>query len=307
MKWLVWIMLLAQSPDADVGFHAEQDVGPLSVHVDCERTTVGLADAVRVIVTIVAPADVVVKQPVFERLPAECPVVDVVGNGPDEIESKFGRLMARSWIIRFEPMRSGEFELGRAPIEYSRGSPDWRAGEIELPRIRVLTESIGPADSTTLYPPPDLPSESTRFPPSRILWWAGVALVVSTLVAAAVLRWLGAAPASPLESGLADLRRLEASHLLTEGRFREFAERACQVVRVYLEGSFDLRAPKQSTPQFLADPRTHAALNESQRSALAEFLEAADIEKFAIEEPNIEQCRRCLRRARALLADELAR
>jgi hypothetical protein len=57
------------------------------------------------------------------------------------------------------------------------------------------------------------------------------------------------------------------------------------VVRTYLEGQFDLRAPDRTTEEFLHELTSSDKLNKDQKDSLGRFLEQCDLVKFAKYEP----------------------
>lgn len=60
-----------------------------------------------------------------------------------------------------------------------------------------------------------------------------------------------------------------------------FALEVTEILRVFLERRFDLRAAHQSTEEFLCDARERAALSAEQQDRLREFLSCCDGAKFA--------------------------
>ena len=54
-----------------------------------------------------------------------------------------------------------------------------------------------------------------------------------------------------------------------------------EVIRLYLEKRFQLRAPRQTTPEFFHDVEHSTVLSPPQQQLLREFLEHCDLSKFA--------------------------
>ena len=137
-------------------------------------------------------------------------------------------------------------------------------------------------DIKDVKPPLDLPD----------LWWLWLLL---GLVAAAVgiYFWLRRKklPQEPLKPQVAQLptwdkayRQLEAlrgSNLLDQGLFKEFFTRVADIARHYMEDRFNIRAPHMSTEEFLYYLGISGHLNETQKTALTEFLNSCDMVKFA--------------------------
>lgn len=107
-----------------------------------------------------------------------------------------------------------------------------------------------------------------------------VALLVALLTYLLVRRLRQARVKTPAQIALARLE--EARSLATEGHAAELGEAVSGTVRTYIEARFELRAPKRTTEEFLHDL---ASASESpvaeHRDALAQFLGACDLAKFA--------------------------
>jgi hypothetical protein len=67
-------------------------------------------------------------------------------------------------------------------------------------------------------------------------------------------------------------------------------------LRLYLEAAFELRAPEQTTDEFLVELRHSPQLSEGQKTSLGDFLERCDLVKFARyepREPELRELHRC--------------
>ena len=69
----------------------------------------------------------------------------------------------------------------------------------------------------------------------------------------------------------------------------------------YVEGRFGIRAPEQTTKEFLQAARHHPSIREDHQRMLAAFLRAADMVKFAAQRPGPAECDRGID---AVLVDE---
>ena len=76
------------------------------------------------------------------------------------------------------------------------------------------------------------------------------------------------------------LQKIEAMGL-ERSNIREYYFLVSGVLRRYLEDRFGLRAPEQTTEEFLASVATNHLLNLSQKELLKSFLERCDLVKFA--------------------------
>ena len=118
---------------------------------------------------------------------------------------------------------------------------------------------------------------------------AGVAVVLT--VAALVVTPPAEAPAgrtAAADSGrdrTCRTRGLLAENLPAHGLVKEFYLRLTGIVRQYVEDTTGIRAPEQTTEEFLRDMRSSSVFPADRSARLAEFLEAADLVKYAGQEP----------------------
>ncbi|GAC1306967.1 MAG: hypothetical protein NVSMB10_12150 [Steroidobacteraceae bacterium] len=140
--------------------------------------------------------------------------------------------------------------------------------------------------------------------------WLVIAIVASALGLAlavyAVLRWIRRRrrPREQLPGELA-LARLEAIRpLLLPERAREYSIEVSDIVRRYIEQTFDIVATHRTTEEFLHDlvASTNAPLLRH-RSLLAEFLQQCDLVKFAGMSLTLENLQSLHESARAFVID----
>jgi hypothetical protein len=89
----------------------------------------------------------------------------------------------------------------------------------------------------------------------------------------------------PEEIAQAALALLLAENLPGRGLIKEFYLRLTGIVRQYVEDTTGIRAPEQTTEEFLRDMRSRAAFPPERSARLAEFLQAADLIKYAGQQP----------------------
>ena len=127
-------------------------------------------------------------------------------------------------------------------------------------------------------------------------WW-----VLATLVACAALAALGwwwrrrrQAQSVPRivpahEAALAKLDALLGENLLADGYLKLFYLRLSDIVRHYIEDRFGLRAPEQTTDEFLAGLSNAPEIRGDHQQLLRRFLRQADMVKFAKFEPGTDE------------------
>lgn len=139
------------------------------------------------------------------------------------------------------------------------------------------------------------------FPPKPLeegfsWWWAWLTVPLIALIGFVVWRRrrrtdtaVEPVKLSPAEIARAALAQLLAENLPAQGRFQEFYLRLTGVVRQYIEGTTGVRAPEQTTEEFLRAMRSQQLFGVEQSVRLQDFLEAADMVKYAGQEPAASQ------------------
>ncbi len=95
------------------------------------------------------------------------------------------------------------------------------------------------------------------------------------------------APPTPGEIALKALREIQP--LLAEENAQAFVIKLSEILRVYIEGQFGLRALHLSTEEFLLEARDQSKLAPEQQVLLKAFLFQCDLVKFARREMLLDQ------------------
>jgi hypothetical protein len=103
---------------------------------------------------------------------------------------------------------------------------------------------------------------------------------------------------TPEQIAQAALALLLSENLPARGLVKEFYLRLTGIVRQYVEDTTGIRAPEQTTEEFLRDIRSRAVFSPGRSVQLAEFLEAADLIKYAGQMPVEGQIDQAIARAR---------
>ena len=93
----------------------------------------------------------------------------------------------------------------------------------------------------------------------------------------------------PWEIAYENLERLKNENLLARGLIKEYYIRLSDIVRHYLEGRFQLRAPEMTTEEFLHSLQYSTELNAQHKESLKNFLNACDMVKFAKYDPDVRE------------------
>ena len=148
----------------------------------------------------------------------------------------------------------------------------------------VLKNSFKPAEFSDIKGMVELPGE---FNPNW-LWLGLIPVAVAIAVAVLLIARSRRAEAVQMEPVVRpdvwareQLRLLREEALVEQGLVAEFYFRLTGIIREYIERRFAVRAPEQTTEEFLAAAREHPALGVRYGRLLADFLIAGDLVKFA--------------------------
>lgn len=161
-----------------------------------------------------------------------------------------------------------------------------------LPELTLRVESVLTDTNAPLADIKPLARWSIDWP-VHLLWILPAVLALSALAAWLLHRHFSrrrGPPALPPrepahERALRELSELQASGLIEKGDSEPFFVALSAIVRTYIEDRFGLRAPEQTTEEFIRTATTSAQLTVEQRTLTASFLEQCDLVKFARHRP----------------------
>ena len=318
---LLFLLLLSgcSRSTPTVGIHAGKDAlsrvaekGPVRMTVRVSPPEPRLSDLVNLEIEVVAPEQIEIKAPTFGNAVGDFLVRDYhedSAGASSEIKEQ-----ARKFRYELEPVHSGIHLIRSVLIEFV----DHRDSSAEKDKVATIaSEPIEVKVSTMLDDQiPDLEQLEGMLPPQPLVeshrYWSiwGLFLVIALLLTAfRFLRRRESAAAterkrSPEEIASEALAALLAEDLPGQGLFKDFYVRLTGIVRVYIEGTTGLRAPEQTTEEFLREMRTRATFPPERSNQLQEFLEAADMVKYAGQEPGSDQIELSIRRAQEFISGE---
>lgn len=131
-----------------------------------------------------------------------------------------------------------------------------------------------------VMPKKDLPPLTWKLVGVIVGILAALALVVYlvTIVVRYIYRRIKEHRMSPIERAWVELDRLVKKGLPGRGRYKDFYIELTMVVRRYIQRRYGVKAPHLTTEEFLKE---YSAIKLSDTAYLKEFLESADLVKFA--------------------------
>jgi hypothetical protein len=262
------------------------DRGPLSVSLKIEHAKITVADRLRVVLEAVAPESLEVKLPGPSEKLGEFAVADSRAAQPRLVEG--GRVLhQRSYVL--EPFLAGTYKIPPLTVGYAEKQSQAAAPlELSTEEVTIEVASVLPEGEKPqikqIADPVDMPAP----------WWPwALAAVALAALIGGLLWWRrrkrlereAIPPPAPHEVAYADLEKLLASGLLEKGEAKLFYLRLSNVLRHYIEDRFGLRAPEQTTEEFLVELRQGQPFGPAHKELLQSFLEHCDLVKFAELQP----------------------
>jgi hypothetical protein len=318
---LLLLMLLpgcsrsTQTVGVDVGKDALSRVsekGPVRMTVRVSPPEPRLSDLVNLEIEVVAPEQIEIKAPTFGNAVGDFLVRDYHEDSSGA--SSEAKERTRKFRYELEPVHSGTHLIRSVVIEFV----DHRDSSEEKDKVATIaSDPIEVKVSTMLDDQvPDLGQLEGMLPPQPLeenqrYWWVWVVLVAIVLLLTA-FKFLQRRKSpvaterkrSPEEIASESLAALLAQDLPGQGLFKDFYVRLTGLVRVYIEETTGLRAPEQTTEEFLREMRTRSTFSAERSIQLQEFLEAADMVKYAGQQPGSDQVELSIRRAQEFISGE---
>jgi hypothetical protein len=290
--------------DRFVWSRGDAEVEAAGEHFEDKLPVLRLSGLLRVTLRLTGPATLEVESPRSPNLSETWKVHQIE---PPTRNSQGANRVRWEQTIVLSPLKPGKSEVQLRAFR-KRESPEQPWQEVNWPPI--------PAQVTTVIATPDLkelrepsgPEELPPLPPPDRRWvWVVVGLVLLGLFGVAIrgaLRHLRRRPVlTPEQRALAALDGLTVPETDAGGAVDWFHIRLSDLMRRYLEERYQLRAPRQTTAEFLAALRMEPCLNDAQQGLLQDFLERCDLAKFAGVAPPAEECRHTLELARRFIVE----
>ncbi len=204
----------------------------------------------------------------------------------DETKDQEGRVV-REWRWRLVPEPSAE-KYRLAPFAVEVRPVVGAAADVRSFPTAPVVFPVAPLEANVggdaeISPEPYWIRPTARMVVRWILLAVGGLVVLAALVflfsrlrRAAKLRRM-----TPSERAFAELSDLIGRGLPEKGLFKDFYIELTHVVRRYIERSHGIRAPEQTTEEFLAAAKSHPRFTPEVIAKLADFLRSADLVKFA--------------------------
>jgi hypothetical protein len=278
------------------GVHKTYERGPVSVRIDIDKKNITIAERLNLTISIISDEAYDVKLPGFGEKLDQFGIVDYHTSQPELTEDSRSKI-SRSYIL--EPFLSGEYVIAPMKVFFmkkkSSDDPDQEIEhEIETEEITVHVTSLLPEnfEQLTLHdikPPENLPQ-------SYDLWlWGGILCGFALFSGIAVIVIIRKRKKSGNETAankipahlqaFDELNALVSENLVEKGEIKAFYQKISDIVRRYIENRFNIKAPEQTTEEFLAGIQMRNDFKDTYKSLLKNFLTHCDLVKFARHQP----------------------
>jgi hypothetical protein len=294
-----------------------KSLGAVQLRLETDRQTMGITDRLRLTLSVEAPASLVITFP---------QVADQLGPFTVLSQNPIGPLttapQTQQWKREYalEADRVGTLTIPPLTVSFLDTEATQKAPpqQLRTDPLTITVTTVLPDDADVTAPkdiaPPVVLSRH-GMPP----WvWIVIASLVSFGLFGGMWWWYRrrrprAAALPPPQPAhviaLEALRRLQREDLIRRQRIEEFYVRLSDILRHYVEWRFGLRAPEQTTEEFLAVVLSTGGLIATHRDLLRTFLEHCDLVKFARHQPGPDDMQEALESARVFVeqtADEQA-
>jgi len=293
-----------ESAPAGITARTERELGPVRVTVELSPEAPRLSDEPTLTVTIRSEQGVDIEAPPFGGSVGDFVIRDFYEplpevDGSDEILRQ---------IYTLEPETVGEATIAPVTVRFTDGHDDGdgKQHEVTTDELKVQVTSLLGDEA------PDLSELKPAAPPVEIpvehnwswIWWSAGAVVAVSAVAFMFLRRRRSEQQEevlpPRDRALQDLDALIRSDLSSRD-VKLFYVELTAVVRRYIEDSTGIRAPEQTTEEFLREIADKTQFGPDEELRLAQFLVAADLVKFAGQTPGASDIQASQERAREFI------
>lgn len=282
----------------------ETERGPVKVAVEVGPIPARLSDELTLTLTIESERGVEIEKPPFGDA-----VGDFLIRGFREPLPKFqGEREIIRQVYTIEPIQAGTSHIDPILVRFT----DRRQGEAKIHEVETdpLTLDIiseiqdvpSLSELKRMEVPRELPSERQAWP-----WIAGGVGLIAVAVVLFFMRRKKRASTlpepTPAERAARELAALRQRGIRPE-EAKAFYVELTAIVRRYIERTTGIQAPEQTTEEFLHEIGRGETFSLDQRQRLKDFLESADLVKFAAYQPLVEDMNESYRRAKSFVGLE---
>jgi hypothetical protein len=287
---------------------SQDENGPVRLTVEMQPVHPRLSDAPTLTLTIDSEEGVTVEKPEFGESIGKFAIRDIREPLP---KTNNGRVIVQE-ILTLEPTEAGRLRIDPIAVSYTdkRSDGDNAEHTIESEPLSVEVTSLLGDKTPTLNDlhPPVAPLALSSSVPGWV--WAIVVSLVAAVAAIVGFKLRGRCEKAVVAPVLTpeDLANLELEKLIASGLaasdIKLFYVELTAIVRRYIERTTGIRAPEETTEEFLREISRARTFEQDLRMRLQNFLESADLVKFAAHHPHAEDVDESIHRARLFIGNK---
>ncbi|MBF0239605.1 MAG: DUF4381 family protein [SAR324 cluster bacterium] len=318
--WLILLMAMiltgCKSPisgtpeqtNAPEGLQKVYERGPLQLTLTLNKTILTIAETLELNLVARLSEDHDIKWPKFGENLEKFGIRDYRSPAPKLLENG---LMEYQKTYVLEPFLSGEYLIPSITLYF------WKKDEqppqthelstepVTLQVASLLPENIQKQELRENLPPVEMPiSQQT---------WLLAGFGATLLVLAGAGGWWFwrkrkrretiVPERPPHETAYEALEHLVRENLIEKGEIKEYYLRLSNILRHYIEHRFLIKAPEQTTEEFLTELRNHERLAGYHKDLLKNFLKHCDLVKFAKHQPQQDEIQQAFHACRQFIED----
>ncbi|OHB55644.1 MAG: hypothetical protein A2Y12_15010 [Planctomycetes bacterium GWF2_42_9] len=273
--------------------------GPLLVNLKISSKHIKLSDLLDMEIQTQINADYIVDLPKIKD-----DLKDFAIHTQREIGKKLGanNSVITTYYYKLEPIQTGKCQIPQLQFPFRKASEEpntakWDVLRTEAVDINVTTQS--PIDAnTSMADIEDVVDVKTNHLLAVVITFAAVILCAVGYIIYKMKtkkqEQIQKVYRPAHEIAFEMLRKLAGEKLVEQGRIKEYYEKLSSCLRKYIEDRFTLRAPEQTTEEFLDEIKKSNVLEPRYKQELKNFLEHCDLVKFAKYQPTNEQINQSL-------------
>ena len=213
---------------------------------------------------------------------------------------------------QLDPIFPGQYTVPALTLTWTKGD---EAGTLTVPSVAFNARELTSSEADAAATPTGIASPDSILPPHRvsskgliILAGLGIIALAAIFLAMRYFRRKHEAPAIVLPAwdvALNRLRELERRNLPGAGKIDAYYVDLSAILRYYIEDYFHIRAPGQTTPEFLDAATQSEIFSEEQQQFLSDFLRQCDRVKFARLQPGLEDMTAHFKQLRHFVKDTM--
>ena len=220
-----------------------------------------------------------------------------------EVKALSYGLSGRKWLLkgRVLGLAEGQFNGCKLYIPLS-ADRDNRQLELVVSLPKISVSLLGIESDQKIFFNEQLgegrwQDEAALKPLARTYVWLYVLGAAFILFVLSVLLKRSQREVKPWDLAQQDLQRLKASPVTPDSFFVSLTD----ILRVYLERRYKIRAPEKTREEFIVDLRQNDLVPAAVRGQLEQLLQTADLVKFACKTAGPELSERCLQQSREFI------